>query len=211
MALCSYCMQEMTTATSCSFDALHRDGAHLALAPHRASTGRSRGKACGDCGVSPGGWHHPGCDMQRCPACRGQLLSCGCDFDEFETVDDDDDDDYWSDDDHDLSPFGVDGNGLPTERRIIAGTEVIVHYADIPDSDFTIIDGIRCTNALRTMIDVACEMPPEDLIRLVSNCLRRGLFTVDDANHRLAEPDMADYRGAHLVREALPFALQGDR
>ncbi len=138
--------------------------------------------------------------MQRCPVCRGQLLSCDCDFDEFETDADDDD----------VSPFGVDGNGLPTERRIIAGMEVIVHFADVPESDFTTIDGIRCTNALRTVIDVACEMPPDDLVATLNDCLRRGVFTVDDANRRLAEPDMADYRGAHLVRAALPFARQRD-
>ncbi len=138
--------------------------------------------------------------MQRCPVCRGQLLSCDCDFDEFETDTDNDD----------VSPFGVDGNGLPTERRIIAGMEVIVHYADVPESDFTTIDGIRCTNALRTVIDVACEMPPDDLVATLNDCLQRGLFTVDDANRRLAERDMADYRGAHLVRAALPFARQSD-
>lgn len=203
MALCSYCMQDMTTAPSCCFEALHRNGVHIALAPHRPSNGRSRGKACDDCGVSPCGWHHLGCDLQRCPMCRGQLLSCGCDFDEFEN--DNDNDDARADDD-DVSPYGVDGNGQPTELRIIDGMEVVVHYADVPESDLTTVHGIRCTNALRSMIDVACEMPPEDLVFSIRDCLQRRLFTVRDANHRLDAPDMADYRGAHLVRAALPLA-----
>ena len=33
---------------------------------------------CHDCGISRNGFHHPGCDMERCPKCEGQLISCGC-------------------------------------------------------------------------------------------------------------------------------------
>jgi len=41
---------------------------------------------CGDCAASRGQLHVPGCDLERCPACRGQMLSCGC----FEAPPDDD-------------------------------------------------------------------------------------------------------------------------
>jgi len=83
MANCFWCNNDMNTGISCTADALHTKGRRVELAPYGGEPGvRRRKSRCGGCGVTPGGFHHPGCDLQRCPVCRGQLLSCGCSFDE---------------------------------------------------------------------------------------------------------------------------------
>lgn len=35
---------------------------------------------CHDCAVVSGEFHVPGCDMERCPVCHLQAISCGCDI-----------------------------------------------------------------------------------------------------------------------------------
>lgn len=37
---------------------------------------------CGDCGVEEGQQHKDFCDLERCPICGGQFLSCFCDVEE---------------------------------------------------------------------------------------------------------------------------------
>jgi hypothetical protein len=84
MAICSYCAVEMTTGGSCTLDVLLVRGQRVEFARYGTEQGMAafRGRPCGDCGVAWGGLHHPGCDLQRCPLCHGQLLSCGCVDDE---------------------------------------------------------------------------------------------------------------------------------
>lgn len=35
---------------------------------------------CGDCGCKINSLHHLGCDIERCPICGGQLMTCNCNF-----------------------------------------------------------------------------------------------------------------------------------
>ena len=39
---------------------------------------------CPDCAVAKGQYHVPGCDIERCPRCGGQVIGCYCCEDEEE-------------------------------------------------------------------------------------------------------------------------------
>jgi hypothetical protein len=159
------------------------------------------GRRCGDCGVARGGLHHLGCDIQRCPVCGRQMFTCGCRFDEVQL------DIVVGFDglgpDVDAEPLHVDRDGILVERRNVGGQDLIIHYDDIPESDITVLDGIRVTTALRTVIDIAADVEPDHLERIVDDVLGRRLFTLDEAHERLAQPDMATRSGAILLRELL--------
>ncbi len=88
MAICLYCDIEMTTGRSCTMDVLLVRGRRVEFARYgtERDMAQFRGQPCGDCGVSWGGFHHPGCDLQLCPLCHGQLLSCGCIGDDDEDL-----------------------------------------------------------------------------------------------------------------------------
>ncbi len=79
-----------------------------------------------------------------------------------------------------------------------------MHYEDVPASDITAVDGIRVTTPVRTLIDIAPDTDPTDLATIVRDALHRNLFTLDEAWHRLGQPDMTQRRGAELLRRVLP-------
>ena len=76
MVNCEDCQQEMTTASSCTADVLIMRGERHERERVRRPIG-PKGR-CGDCGVQRGGVHHLGCDLEDCPRCHRQLISCGC-------------------------------------------------------------------------------------------------------------------------------------
>lgn len=200
MAVCSWCQREMCTAASCTVQELHRDRVPIRMVRWGRESRSSTTARCPDCNVRPGGFHHLGCDVQRCGLCGGQMISCGCRFDE-DGPDPDEEEAEWG---GVGVPAGVDGNGCLTEVVPIGGQEVIVHFDDLPPSDLTVIDGIPVTTALRTVIDIAPEVSAEHLARIVQDLLDRRLFTVAEARARIAQPDMVGRPGARLLLAVLP-------
>ena len=97
----------------------------------------------------------------------------------------------------------VDANGCPTEVVRFGDQEVHVRYDDIPESDVTTVRVLRCTPPIRTVIDIAPTTSEPELKRIVQDFLDRGLFTIEEAMTRLAQPDMVSRRGAEILRRIL--------
>ena len=74
MMKCSYCDQEMTDGVACT----QRQYDDFPDGIARDRIPNAHGVKCHDCLAPDGGLHHPGCDAERCPQCRGQAISCGC-------------------------------------------------------------------------------------------------------------------------------------
>lgn len=86
MAKCEACKQEMTKHVGCTFTHLKMGSkAIVRRVPYGEEDldwGAASGLPCGDCGCPPGTFHHVGCDVECCPVCGFQSISCECDPDE---------------------------------------------------------------------------------------------------------------------------------
>ncbi len=84
MAVCEWCQQEMTDKWVRGCDTFTYDD-YPGLPPQaRINYGQERhadpppSPTCRDCGAWIGQPHHPGCCIEQCPVCLGQLISCQC-------------------------------------------------------------------------------------------------------------------------------------
>jgi hypothetical protein len=79
MAICKQCNSEMLEAATCvGREPVQIGSKTFPRIPYQYSHAVPDEGRCRDCGVTPGGIHHPYCVIERCPQCNGQLLSCGC-------------------------------------------------------------------------------------------------------------------------------------
>lgn len=85
MAICSYCGKEMSDSNGClSIMVINNEVCKRIPYGSEKRFGlkfdkkMSKNKQCHDCRCLKGQYHHFGCDMEECPICGGQLISCGC-------------------------------------------------------------------------------------------------------------------------------------
>ena len=81
MAECEWCGREMLQAHSCAVDSyIYAEGdvPRIPYGQEPGYAGLELPERCHDCGVKKGGYHHKYCDMEECPTCHGQAISCGC-------------------------------------------------------------------------------------------------------------------------------------
>lgn len=73
---CDWCGQNILEVSDCSAnrEVEYPDGNKLPSIPFEDHYGLR----CHHCNIEPGNYHHPGCDMERCPQCGGRLMSCSC-------------------------------------------------------------------------------------------------------------------------------------
>lgn len=64
----------MKDALGCAWYNLKIDGEEYERARYEGDLGDH----CPDCGTPTGHYHHAGCDIEACPKCRCQMISCGC-------------------------------------------------------------------------------------------------------------------------------------
>lgn len=82
-AICEWCNQNMLKVDDCAGNRTveYPDGTILPSLPY---VDADEGQRCHDCNILVGNYHHPGCDVEICYRCGGQLISCGCIDDEDE-------------------------------------------------------------------------------------------------------------------------------
>lgn len=81
MGKCQCCNRDMIEAYGCDYSPIIHHGKKYRPIkvgdPGDIYYGKEKSR-CGDCGAITGHYHHVGCDLERCPVCGEQLISCGC-------------------------------------------------------------------------------------------------------------------------------------
>lgn len=85
-AICDDCHHEMIKGGGCTYHKyiVDNEGKIYKRVPYDPYYNGMYLGSCHDCNAGRGKIHHYGCDMERCPKCDGQIISCGCEFIKFQ-------------------------------------------------------------------------------------------------------------------------------
>jgi len=72
---CGKLMSDETDNCDSNCEIVYEDGLVLPVSLEHFNEPDGR---CHDCSIKHGRQHHPGCDVERCPRCGGQRITCGC-------------------------------------------------------------------------------------------------------------------------------------
>ena len=86
MVKCKECKKEMNKADNCS-----KEFAFIIIDSKKYRRNTSYfdvNERCHDCNIinKKGNLHHFGCDIERCPKCKGQIISCECEKEDYENA-----------------------------------------------------------------------------------------------------------------------------
>lgn len=80
---CEICKKDILTSDGCSIDTINVEGKTYKRIKVGDKDDFNQGIEdtefrCHDCNAKNGHYHHWGCDVERCPSCKQQLISCEC-------------------------------------------------------------------------------------------------------------------------------------
>ncbi len=87
MAKCQECKRDMLSISAATYGCNHPYVTIGGKSYKRDTSEYDQNFKCHDCGIinRPEHIHHFGCDVERCPKCGGQLISCDCGGDKTPT------------------------------------------------------------------------------------------------------------------------------
>lgn len=94
MSNCEICKKEIFKSDGCSIDTVSIDGKiydriKFGYECENLIEEKPEDFRCRDCGVKVGEYHHWNCGIEKCPACKNQLIGCECKdvcIEEFEDI-----------------------------------------------------------------------------------------------------------------------------